>query len=69
MESRYFKPRSLTWWSGFVPLLSGAFVAFEPVHGLADYAQAVSAMYGGTDPAIPINAGLAIIGFRGAVKG
>lgn len=63
---KYFKPKSVTWWSGFVPLTSGMFVAFEPVHQLAEYATAVSAMYGDVSPAIPINAGLAMIGLRGA---
>lgn len=66
MQRKYFKPRSLTWWSGFVPIAAGAFVAFEPVHELATYAAAVSAMYGDVSPAVPINAGLALIGLRGA---
>lgn len=65
MMHKYFKPRSITWWSGFVPLLCGIFVAFEPVHGWTTLAQAVSATYGDVNPAVPINAGLAIIGFRG----
>ena len=67
MDRKYFKPRSVTWWSGFVPLVSGVFMAFDPVHGLTDYTAAVSAMYGDVSPAVPINAGLALIGFRGAV--
>lgn len=64
--NKYVKLKSLTWWSGFVPLTAGVFVALEPVHHLANYAEAVSTMYGGVSPAIPINAGLAIIGFRGS---
>ncbi len=63
--NRYFKPKSLTWWSGFVPLAAGTFVAFEPVHELVEWSAAIAATYGNTNPAVPINAGLAIIGFRG----
>lgn len=66
MDRKYFKPRSLTWWSGFAPISAGAFVAFEPVHQLAEWTAAVSAMYGDVSPAVPINAGLALIGLRGA---
>ena len=66
MERKYFKPRSVTWWAGFVPLGLGVFVASETVHGLSNYAAAASAMYGDVSPAVPINAGLALIGLRGA---
>lgn len=65
MERKYFKPMSLTWWGGFVPLCAGMFVAAEPLHGLAAHVATVAAMYGDTHPVVPINAGLAIIGFRG----
>ena len=64
---KYLKPKSVTWWSGFAPIAAGTFVAFEPVHQLAEYASAVSSLYGDTSPAVPINAGLALIGLRGAV--
>lgn len=63
---KYFKPRSLTWWSGIIPICAGTFVAFEPVHHLADWAAAVSTTYGDVPPAVPINAGLALIGLRGS---
>jgi len=66
MNRKYFKPGSLTWWSGFVPLAGGTFIAFEPVHQLAEYTAAVSSMFGDVSPAVPINAGLALIGLRGA---
>lgn len=65
MLQKYLKPKSVTWWSGFVPICCGAFVAFEPVHQLAEWADAVSTMYGDVPPAVPINAGLALIGLRG----
>ena len=63
---KYVKPKSMTWWSGMVPICAGTFVAFDPVHQLAEYTMAVSAMYGDVSPAVPINAGLALIGLRGA---
>lgn len=63
---KYWKPRSLTFWAGFVPILAGAFVAFEPVHGLTNWAVSISALYGDAPPIVPINAGLALIGLRAA---
>lgn len=65
---KYIKPTSMTWLAGMVPLSSGLFIAFEPVHHLTEYAQSVSAMYGDTSPAFLINSGLIAIGLRGAVK-
>lgn len=67
--ARYFKPTSLTWLASVLPLLAGVFIAFEPVHHLADWAKAVSRTFGDTPPALLINAGLVGIGLRGAVKG
>jgi len=66
MDRKYFKPKSVTWWSGFVPLVGGVFIAFEPVHQLADYTTAVHALFGNASPGILINGGLALIGLRGA---
>ena len=66
MQTKYFKPKSLTWWSGFVPLAGGTFIAFEPVHELVDYTVAVHAMFGNAPPGVLINGGLALIGLRGA---
>lgn len=66
MLGRYVKPRSVTWWAGFVPIVAGGFVAAEPVHHLADWAAFVSATYGDVPPVVPINFGLAAIGLRGA---
>ena len=64
---KYFKPRSLTWWSGFVPLALGVFMALEPVHGLTAWVAAVSNATDMTAPVL-INLGLVAIGFRGAIK-
>lgn len=67
MKQKYLKPKSLTWWAGIGFLASGAFTAFEPVHGLVDYAASIKALYGNMTPAMLINSGLAIIGLRGAM--
>jgi hypothetical protein len=64
---KYIKPRSLTWWSAVVPLACGLFMAFEPVHGLADLTEAIRNATGLTAPVL-INLGLAGIGLRGAVE-
>lgn len=65
---RYVKPTSLTWLASAVPILAGLFIAFEPVHHLADWTRAVSRAFGDTSPYILINAGLVGIGLRGAVR-
>ncbi|OYX41759.1 MAG: hypothetical protein B7Z02_14185 [Rhodobacterales bacterium 32-67-9] len=66
--NKYIKPRSLTWLASALPLLAGLFIAFEPVHHLADWSKAVSLTFGGTSPYLLINAGLVGIGLRGAVR-
>lgn len=68
MESKYFKPKSLTWWASLAPLLAGLFVAAEPVHGLAAWVELIDNATGGASPAVLINAGVAGIGLRGALK-
>lgn len=65
---KYIKPRSLTWLASALPLLAGLFIAFEPVHHLADWSKAVSLTFGGASPYLLINAGLIGIGLRGAVR-
>ena len=65
---KYVKPASLTWWASVAPLAAGLFIAFTPVHGLAEWTNALQAAFGEVDPAILINAGLFGIGLRGALK-
>lgn len=67
-ETRYFKPRSLTWWASVAPLVIGLIIAAEPLHGLAALAATLRAITGETPPAMLINAGLAGIGLRGAAQ-
>jgi DMSO/TMAO reductase YedYZ heme-binding membrane subunit len=64
---KYIRPTSLTWWSAVVPLLCGLFMAFEPVHGMSDLAEAIQNATGMSAPVL-INVGLAGIGLRGAIK-
>ncbi|MCP3947350.1 hypothetical protein [Herbaspirillum sp.] len=63
---KYFKPRSLTWWTSLAPILVGVFMALEPVHGMT---AAVAFLYNATGVTAPvlINAGLVGIGVRGAM--
>jgi len=65
---KYFKPTSLTWWSGFVPFLAGLMVASEPMHGLSDIVQTINAITDNTPSAVLINAGVAAIALRAAIK-
>jgi hypothetical protein len=65
---KYVKPLSLTWLASSLPCAAGLFIAFEPVHHLADWAKAVSLTFGGASPYLLINAGLVGIGLRGAMR-
>jgi len=65
---KYFKPRSVTWWASVTPLIAGLFMAFEPVHGLSGMVDVVRNASGGATAAVLINAGIAGIGLRGALK-
>jgi len=65
---KYFKPKSLTWWASFAPLISGALVASLPLHGLVEIVQTINSITGDLSPAMMINIGLAGIGIRGAIK-
>lgn len=65
---KYLKPKSLTWWAGFVPLLAGLVVALSDVLPvLAPVRAVIDAMTGNAEPAVLVNAGLVAIGLRGAV--
>jgi len=66
MINKYFKPKSLSWWSGIAMVLSGAFMAFTPMHAMDELSEAIRMLYAGVSPAVLINSGLAIIGLRGA---
>jgi hypothetical protein len=65
---KYFKPKSLTWWSSFVPLIAGVLVASEALHGWSAVTSTIDAVTGGISPSLMINAGLIGIGVRGAMK-
>lgn len=64
---KYIKLKSLTWWSSVTPLVAGAVVASEPLHGLHGITETINNVTGHTAPIILINAGLAGIGLRGAI--
>lgn len=64
---KYFKPKSVTWWASFVPLLAGAFMATEPIHGLGALVASIEAATNMTAPVL-INIGMAGIGLRGAIE-
>jgi len=65
---KYWKPRSLTFWASFTPLLLGVFSAFTPVHGLTEWAYSIEALTGNIGPYALVNAGLAGIGLRAAIE-
>lgn len=65
---RYVKPDSLTWWASLAPLLAGAVVATEPLHGQAAIVTTINNFTGNMSAAVMINAGLLGVGVRGAIK-
>ncbi len=65
MWEKYVKPKSVTWWSGFIPMIAGIFVAAEPIHGLQSIVASIDAMTGGITPSGMIIYGMTAIGLRG----
>jgi hypothetical protein len=65
---KYIKPKSLTWWASIAPILAGAVVATEPLHGLASIVTTINNFTGNMSAAVMVNAGLIGIGVRGAIK-
>ena len=65
---KYIKIKSVSWWSAFVPLITGIFVAAEPLHGLSNIVAVIDNATGGLTAPVLINIGLAGIGLRGAIK-
>lgn len=66
--NKYLKLRSLTWWAAVTPLVAGLVMATFPLHGWEALTETVRNMSGDIPPAVLINAGLAGIGLRGAMK-
>lgn len=65
MEYKYFKPKSITWWTGFVALTAGSIIAIGgEVEAFRPAANVLSAM-SGVPPAAMISFGLGMIGLRG----
>ena len=65
---KYWKPKSLTWWGGVVPLVAGLIIATEPLHGWLDLVSTINNMTGRIPAAVLINTGAVAIGFRGALR-
>lgn len=65
MINKYLKPKSLTWWSGFIPLVVGIFLASEEMHGLTALVNTINNITGAIPAVAMINFGLVAIGLRG----
>lgn len=65
---KYIKPKSLTWWASMVPLVAGLVVASEPLHLWSAGVETINQISGGIPAVAMINAGIAGIGLRAAVK-
>ena len=66
--SKYFKPKSVTWWASVFPLLLGLLMAFAPLYNSDVLVEVIYNLTGGMSPAMLINMGLAGIGIRGAIN-
>ena len=68
--TRYFKPKSLTWWCAFIPATSGALqLVSVDIPYISEYARPIiNALYNDIPPSALFNLGLAGIGLRGAIK-
>lgn len=67
MNRRYFRPRSLTWWSGVIAIGLGGLAVVAPNSlAVSTFSEVLSALMGGADasPAQLILTGLAVIGIR-----
>ena len=67
MTSKYFKPKSLTWWVAVVQIILGAILATEAIHGLTGVVDAIHKLTGNVDAYVLVSAGLGGIGLRGAL--
>lgn len=66
--AKYFKPQSLTWWIGFLPIIAGAWIASDIDNAWIDpAADIIQAFCGGVDGSAMIYIGLGAIGLRGAL--
>jgi len=66
--TKYFQPRSLTWWASFVPLVAGLVIALDELFpALVPLSAIVSELAGDMTAAQLVQLGLLGIGIRGAV--
>lgn len=65
LKRKYFKPFSVTWWSGFVPLIAGLIVATIDLHSLQSIVNTINNITGNIPASGMIVYGLTAIGLRG----
>lgn len=63
---KYFKPWSLTWWSGAIPFLIGLFIVMAPVHQMFEWVEVIRAFIGDADPITLMGLGGGLVGLRAA---
>ncbi len=64
MESRYFKPHSVTWWSGVALVAMGIIRGIGEGFNLGPVALVIDAWTGGIGPSVLIAQGAGVIGLR-----
>ena len=66
---KYFKPKSLTWWTGTAALAGGLLMALGgQIDAFAPVAAILTDLTGISEPYMLITYGLTTVGFRGALK-
>lgn len=69
LKSKYFKPKSVTWWASVAPIVAGIVLIIGPdVPPLMPVAELIQRAYPGVTPITLINIGLAGVGVRGAMQ-
>lgn len=66
MQTRYFRPKSLSWWGGAVMMAAGLVLATLPLHGMERLVATIYNLSPGADPLALIGTGAGIIGIRDA---
>jgi hypothetical protein len=70
MSRRYFRPHSLTWWSGVLLIATGFAMMFSQAYGLFEFARVLALFAGAGDasPAMLIGTGAGLIGIRDKIE-
>jgi hypothetical protein len=67
MMRKYFKPSSVTWWSGVALIVMGGALGLDAGYDIGPAADVLRALTGGIGPSVLLAQGAGLIGIRGAL--